>query len=70
MRIRETGVWLDGWRDEGRQGLHEAPAAVVLQRNMVLLKFCWLAFGTVCCLCFVQALCEKSPLPAEGSPVF
>lgn len=63
LRIRETGVWLDRWRDEGRQWPHEAPGAVVLLRNMVCvhLKSCRLAFGIVCCVCYVQTLCEKSP---------
>lgn len=72
MRIRETGVWVDRWRDEGRQWPHEAPGAVVLLRNMVCvhLKSCRLAFGIVCCVCYVQTLCEKSPSPAERSPIF
>lgn len=71
-RIRETGVWVMEWRDEGRQGPHEAPGAVVLLKNMVSvhLKSCRLAFGTVCCVCYVRALCEKSSPHTERSIIF
>lgn len=40
MRMRETGVWVGWWKDEGRQWPHEAPGAVVLLRNMLCVCVC------------------------------
>lgn len=35
MRIRETGVLVGRWKDDGRQWPHEAPGAAVLRRSMM-----------------------------------
>lgn len=74
MRIRETEVRVGRWKDDGRQWPHEAPGAAALLRSMmglcvrirvcwcvcfVHLKSCWLAFGTVFWVCYVQASAWK-----------
>lgn len=40
MRIRETGVWVGRWKDEGRHWPRGTPGAVVLLRNMVRVCVC------------------------------